>query len=182
MQKTHYIQSQRCSVTTRTINGSIFYVRVCCSLKRVRQMEPRPRCSGVGQRFTGVYWCVRRCEAWQPILRLIPVGVHPCTQGDCCGPSGAGFNHNSPIYTNTHTLQKHKTHKAYQPRLPLTSDLFIYVIYFSHLFNYFFAERISFTQSDAQSSSREKRKKTWEACYPSQCFKPHQKNLTIRFA
>ena len=45
-------------------------------------------------------------------LHLIPVGVHPCSQGDCCGPSGGGFNHTPRAPTHTHT-DTH-THKANQ--------------------------------------------------------------------
>lgn len=43
----------------------------------------------------------------QSVSRLIPVGVHPGTQGNCCGPSGADFNHNSSIYKRTHTHTKY---------------------------------------------------------------------------
>lgn len=41
----------------------------------------------------------------QHVSRLIPVGVHPCSQGNCCGPSGRGFNHNSPhLHSHTYAL------------------------------------------------------------------------------
>lgn len=65
-------------------------------------------------RITGVQWWALGLWRWQPVLRLILVGVHPCSQGNCCGPSGGGFNHNSP---HLHTLQYHKAHRAACSRL-----------------------------------------------------------------
>lgn len=118
----------------------------------------------------GIYWWALGLWGWQPVLRLILVGVQPCSQGDRCGPSGGGFNHNSPhLHTHTHTLQQHRTRSVshlrfFNCRCSLYEH-FMYNIYF-----------LSFLQS---SFCRNESPFLLETL---RCLKPHQKPYAIRSA